>query len=86
LVVGAATGATLFSFTDPNDSYSWGPAYIGDGVLYVSNNDGNLLAFTVAPWGSDARSALAVSILLAAAAVMGGPFWRRRHRKAARTS
>jgi outer membrane protein assembly factor BamB len=49
LVVDDTDGATLFSYTEPSGNYFFGPAYIADGVLYVSNNDGNLLAFAPAP-------------------------------------
>ena len=49
LLADDATGDILYDYTEPSGNYFWGPAYIADGVLYVSNNDGNLLAFTPSP-------------------------------------
>ena len=85
LVLDAGTGANLFSFTDPNNNLFWGPAYIGDGVMYVSNNDGNLFAFTPGPSAETPEAPFAASLPLAALAVAGGTlWWRRRPSRATR--
>lgn len=42
----AATGATLFSYSDTNaGSAFWGPPSISHGVVYIGNQDGTLYAF-----------------------------------------
>lgn len=82
MVLDSTTGTTLFSYTDPDDNLFWGPAYIGDGVLYVSNNDGNLFAFTVGPAADAPEVPYVTSLPLAGATVIGITLWRRRGTRA----
>lgn len=81
MVLDAATGATPFSFTDPSGNLFWGPADIGDGVLCVSNNEGNLIAFTVDPAAATPEAPNALMFGAADIDVLGGvAITRRRSR------
>ena len=45
-IINAASGKTLFTYTDSNDGSVFdGAASIANGMLYVGNFDGNLYAF-----------------------------------------
>ena len=67
LMVDDTTGDILYDYTEPSGNYFWGPAYIADGVLYVSNNDGNLLAFTPSPSPQTPEFPTGIALPIAAA-------------------
>jgi polyvinyl alcohol dehydrogenase (cytochrome) len=49
LVVSATSGQTLFSYTTSSGLPIWGAPSIANGVLYVGDNSGQLLAFALNP-------------------------------------
>jgi len=67
LVADAVTGDVIYDYTEPSGNYFWGPAYIADGVLYVSNNDGSLLAFAPMPVGQTPEIPIGIALPIAAA-------------------
>jgi hypothetical protein len=84
LVDDAGTGASLYSYTEPDHNLFWGPAEIAGGMLYTGNLDGNLIAFAPDPPADAPESPLAVLLpLLAAAAFAGAVVIERRRRRRA---
>jgi polyvinyl alcohol dehydrogenase (cytochrome) len=81
LVDDSATGANLFTYTEPSQNLFWGPAEISDGTLYVGNLDGNLLAFRPQPAVDAPESPLAVLLPSASAAIFAGTIALRRRRR-----
>ena len=82
LVADSATGNILYDYTEPSGSDFWGPANIADGVIYVSNNDGNLLAFapTIGAETPEAPVGIALPILAATGIAAYGVRGVRRQR------
>ena len=78
LVANDATGQIEYDYAEPSGNYFWSPGYFADGVLYVSNNDGTLLAFAPTPGAATPESPQAVVLPIIAVAGIGAAVWRRR--------
>jgi polyvinyl alcohol dehydrogenase (cytochrome) len=70
LVVDSTKGDVLFDYTERSTNYFFGAASISDGVLYVANNDGNLLAF--APTTGPVVPEIPYPVLLVTAGLLPG--------------
>jgi hypothetical protein len=86
LMADDSTGDILYDYTEPSGNVFWDPAYFSSGVLYVSNNDGNLLAFapTPGPAAPEVPLPIAFPTLAATGITMYGLRGVRRRRQLAR--
>ena len=78
MIMDASDGRQLFSYTEPSGNYFWGPAEISNGTMYVTNLDGNLLAFSPAPAAATPEAPLSILLPVVGAAAAGGVVVRRR--------
>ena len=82
MVMAASNGERLFTYTDSSGNNFWGPAEISNGVMYVINLDGNVLAFAPSPGAATPEAPLPIFLPVVGAAGAGGVVALRRRRSA----
>jgi hypothetical protein len=81
MLMDATNGQRLFAYTEPSGNNFWGPADISNGVMYVTNLDGYLLAFAPEPAAATPETPLTILLPVVGAAAAGGVVVRERKKR-----